>query len=101
MKKLIFALALLMMGGVSLSTAEAATALPAASSISEAVKADGGLEQVGHRGHHRHRHYRHYHKGHYYNYGYKRYPYGYYDGFCYDNPYHWWCKRYFFKKRYY
>ena len=46
MKKLIFALALLIMGGASLSTASAASISPAAT-ISEAAQSDSTLQLTG------------------------------------------------------
>lgn len=103
MKKLLFALALMMIGGASLSTASTANAAPAIASIGQAAEAKGGIQLVGghhgyrrHYGHYGHRYYRHY--GHYnyrpyYNYHANWYPP--YEGYCYDNPYHWWCKKYF------
>ena len=99
MKKLIFALALLVMGGASLSTAASAASIsPAAATISEAAQSDSALQLTG-GGHHRRRYFRYggYRHNSFYRKGYSGYPYGYYDGFCYDRPYHWWCKRYFFK----
>ena len=103
MKKLIFALALLVMGGASLSTASAASISPAAPTINEVAQSDSALQLTGGRhrhrghghGHHRHRHYSHYHRK-----GYGGYPYGYYKGFCYDYPRHWRCKKYFYKHGY-
>lgn len=99
MKKLIFALALLVMGGASLSTASAASISPAATTISEAAQSDSALQLAGG---YRHRHYGH--RYHYNNYHYRKrhhgYPHGYYKGFCYDYPYHWWCKKYFYKYGY-
>jgi hypothetical protein len=95
MKKLIFAIALLVMGGASLSTASAASIAPAATTIGQAAEADGMLQLTGGRHHHRrHYGYRHFN----YGGGYGWYPYGYYDGYCYEHPYHWWCKKYFFKR---
>jgi hypothetical protein len=96
MKKLIFAIALLVMGGASLSTASAASISPAAATIGQAAEADGALQLTGGRHHNRHRHYGYRH----FNYGggYGWYPYGYYDGYCYEHPYNWWCKKYFFKR---
>ena len=103
MKKLIFALALLVMGGASLSTASAASISPAAPTINEVAQNESMLQLTGGRhrhrghghGHHRHRYYSHYHRK-----GYGGYPHGYYKGFCYDYPYHWRCKRYFYKHGY-
>ena len=95
MKKLIFAIALLVMGGASLSTASAASLSPAAAMIGQAAEAEGTLQLTGGRHHHRHfGHRRHFYSGG----GYGWHPYGYYDGYCYDRPYHWWCKKYFFKR---
>ncbi len=95
MKKTIIALAVLMMGAASLSTANA---MPA-SSIGEAVKAETGLQLTG--GHFKHRHFR---RRHFHNRYYRRhfdwYPSGYYNGFCYAHPYNHWCRRYFFRNYY-
>ena len=99
MKKLIFALALLVMGGASLSTASAAGIAPAAATINEAAQSDSVLQLTGGHGHRRH-HNRYYNNYYYHHKGYSSYPYGYYDGYCYEHPYHWWCKKYFFKKYY-
>jgi hypothetical protein len=100
MKKLLFALALMMIGGVSLSTASTANAAPALAGIGQASEAAGGIQLVGgYHGHHRG--YRYHHR--YYRYGYHYKPYYNYDwyppykGYCYDYPYHWWCKKYFHK----
>ena len=80
MKKLIFALALLVMGGASLSTAASAASIsPAAATISEAAQSDSALQLTG-GGHHRRKHFRY--GGYRHNKGYSGYPYGYYDGFC-------------------
>jgi hypothetical protein len=100
MKKLIFALALLVMGGASLSTASAASISPAAATINEAAQSDSALQLTG--GGHRYRHHNRYHYNNYYYHhkGYSSYPYGYYDGYCYKHPYHWWCQKYFYKKYY-
>lgn len=87
MKKLIFALALLVMGGASISTASAASISPAATTISDVAQSDGALQLTG--GYYGRRHY--YYGG---------YPYRYYDGFCYDYPYHWRCKRYYYRNYY-
>jgi hypothetical protein len=100
MKKLIFALALLIMGGASLSTASAASLSPAVASIIEAGQSDSALQLTGgrhHRYHHKHFRYSGY-RHFYYGKGYNWHPYGYYDGYCYEHPYHWWCKKYFFKR---
>lgn len=82
MKKIIFALAMLIMGGVSLSTASQANAAPISSvaAISEAVQQADGVEKV--------------------TYKHKYYPKGYYKGFCWDYRGHWWCKRHFWPKYY-
>jgi hypothetical protein len=99
MKKLIFALALLVMGGASLSTASAASISPAAATISEAARSDGMLQLTG-GNHHRRKYFRYggHRRDFFYAKGFSWYPYGYYDGYCYDHPYHWWCKRYFYKR---
>jgi len=99
MKKLIFAFALLVMGGASLSTANAASIAPAAATISEAAQSDSALQLTG-GGHHHRKHFRYgsHRRYFFYSKGSEWYPYGYYDGFCYDRPYHWWCKKYFFKR---
>lgn len=104
MKKMIFAIALLIMGGFSLSTASTANALPAIAAVSGAAEAGTELQLVG--GgyyHHRKRHgfkkfHSRWHYGKHHGKGYGFYPKGYYKGFCYDYPYHGWCKKYFFKK---
>lgn len=94
MKKIILALAVILMGGATLSTANAA---PAPASVIQAVAevqdTASSIEKVGH---YKRKYYRHHYKPHYYK---KWYPP--YDGFCYDYPYHWWCKKYFHKKGYY
>jgi len=46
MKKILLALALILMGGATLSTAQAANAAPAAMSIAQAAQADNGLQLV-------------------------------------------------------
>lgn len=100
MKKLIFALALLVMGGASLSTAHAASISPAAATISEAAQSDSALQLTGGGHHRRHKHFRYggHRRDFFYSKGYDWYPYGYYDGYCYEHPYHWWCKKHFFKR---
>lgn len=104
MKKIIFALALLMMGGFSLSTASTANALPAMPAVAGTAEAGAALQLVGGRRFH-HRSHRGFvkfhgrkHYGKHYGKGYGWYPKGYYKGFCYDYPYHGWCKKYFYKK---
>jgi hypothetical protein len=103
MKKIVLALALIVMGGASLSTANAATVKPATIGAAVTIE-DTGLQLTGgrhgHRGYHRYSHYYKKHWG-YGGYGhYSYYPRGYYKGYCYDYPYHWWCKKYFYKKYY-
>lgn len=111
MKRIFLAIALLVMGGISLSTVSSANAMPATASIAEAAEAKSGLQLVGswkHRGYHRgyghryHKGYRYgkhhgrYYRGHGKRYG--RYYKGYSKGYCYRHPYNWRCKKYFFKK---
>jgi hypothetical protein len=100
MKRTILAIALLTMGGASLSTVSTASAMPAAASISQAAQADGALQLVGGWRHNKFffGHHRGFHKGRFHGKRFKWYPRGYYRDFCYDYPYHWWCKKYFFKK---
>lgn len=112
MRKLVFALGLLMMGGMSLSAASAASVLPAAAPVSKAVKAQGDWQPVHYRNHRRHyggyyrhsdygrRHYGYYnrHRGFFFHGSFIFYPYGYYPGFCYDYPRDPWCGRYFYDR---
>ncbi len=100
MKKIMLILALLIMGGFSLSTVSSAKAMPAPAGIAATTAADSGLQLIG--GHRRHGRFRWKHagfrRGIYLGSGHDFYPRGYYKGFCYDYPYHWWCKKYFFKQ---
>lgn len=104
MKKIIIALAFVFAGGATLSTANAASVVPAVATMAEAVQTggDANLQLVGSYGYgHKKRHWgdSYYHKGGYYKKNFKYYPRGYYKGFCYDKPYHGWCKKNFFNKR--
>ena len=94
MKKMLFALALTLVGGASLSTVSTANAAPIAS-IGQANEAKGGVQLV-HDGYGYWR-WRHYHRHDYevFGDGFRFFPHGYYKGFCYDYPGHWWCRKYF------
>jgi hypothetical protein len=113
MRKLVYALALLMMGGASLPAASAASVLPVASPVGKTVKAGGGLQLAYYRDHRRHFNNGYYNHG-YYNrsrYAYYNrhrgfffhgsfifYPSGYYYGYCYDYPRDPWCRQYFYDR---
>ena len=102
MKKLLFALALLLTGGAaSLSTASNANAAPALASISQVAEAKGDIQLV-HGWKYKKNKWSYYYKPYYYYRSKWSPP---YKGFCYDYPHHWWCKKYFFKsynsKKYY
>jgi hypothetical protein len=114
MRKRVFALALLIMGGASLSTASAAS-VPVVSPVSKAVQASDNLQLAHYRNHRRYYggHYRPSYSGYYggHRYGYYNrhrgfffhgsfilYPYGYYPGYCYDYPRDGWCDRYFYDR---
>jgi hypothetical protein len=100
MKKIIIALAFILAGGAALSTVNAASLAPAVATIAEAAQAgDAKLQLVGGYGYKK-RYWGHsYHyKGGYHGKRFKSYSGGYYEGFCYDKPYHWSCKKSFYKK---
>lgn len=82
MKKIIVAVAMLIMGGFTLSTVSQANAAPIASvaAIGQATQLDSGVEKV--------------------TYKHKYYPKGYYKGFCKDYYGHWWCKKHYGAKYY-
>lgn len=96
MRKIILALAVILMGGATLSTANAA---PALSNISQAVaevQQDTKIQNV----HWYKKHYNHYYyKNHYYkNYHYKPYYYKHYYKKHYYKPYYY---KHYYKKHYY
>jgi hypothetical protein len=108
MKKIFFVVALLIMGGFSLSTASTANAMPALKSIGEVADAKGGVQlTTGYwhwKKHHWRDHYGHHYKPHYYHYGYykpyyykhyKWHPHGYYKR-CHEYAYQWWCRKDFY-----
>jgi len=100
MKKIVLALALILMGGATLSTASAASAVPVQAGIAAIAQADSNLQLVGgwkHRkrwGWRRHnKHYGHYgrrshgkcfYKGHWYSGWYfkKKFGWHYYNKYC-------------------
>jgi hypothetical protein len=99
MKKLLFALALTLIGGASLSTAPSANAAPAAFGIAQAADLKGGIQLAGYH-HHGYwywkRHHRYYRNDfEVFGDGFRHFPSGYYKGYCYDHPYHWWCRKHF------
>jgi hypothetical protein len=102
MKNIILALTVILMGGATLSTANAA---PAPASVIQAVAevqdASASLQQVGgYKRHYKRHYYNHYYKHNYYKPHYYKGHYNWYPpykGFCYDYPYHWWCKKYYNK----
>jgi hypothetical protein len=100
MKKIIIAIAFVLAGGAALSTANAASLAPAVATIAEAAQSgDTKLQLVGGYGYKkRYRGHRYHFKGGYHGKRFKFYPRGYYKGFCYDKPYHWWCKQNFNKR---
>lgn len=104
MKKLVFALAVLICGGLSLSTVSNANAAPVVSGIAEAGQNRDALQPVGGwRDKHGYDPYyqkisSHRKKGFWFKGHFIEYPKGYHKNFCYRNKGHWWCKKYFFKK---
>jgi hypothetical protein len=100
MKKILFALALTMIGGASLSMVSTANAASApVAGIGEAAEAKGAVQLV-HDGYGYWR-WKRYHRDRHdfevFGDGFRSFPSGYYKGFCYDYPDHWWCRKYFRK----
>jgi hypothetical protein len=116
MKRIFFIVALLILGGISLSTDSTANAMPALKSVGEVVDAKGSVQlATGYwhwRKHYWRHHYGHYDNGYYGHHDYKPYYYrhghykhhyypkhykwhGHYKG-CYEYGYKWWCKKDFY-----
>ncbi|WP_088347428.1 MULTISPECIES: hypothetical protein [Rhodomicrobium] len=94
MKTFIILLSALTLGALSLSTIAKAEPATQISAISVEAGAAAPLLLAGYGGHYRYR--RDYRDA--FGEGFGWYPHGYYRGFCYDRPYHWWCRRYFFRR---
>jgi hypothetical protein len=106
MRKLVFALALLTMGGAALPAASAAGVLPVASPVSTAGEAQAGLQLAHYRNYRRHYNgyynrsrygYYNRHRGFFFHGAFVFYPYGYYYGYCYDYPRDPWCRQYYYE----
>jgi hypothetical protein len=107
MKRIFFIVALLILGGISLSTASTANAMPALKSIGEVADSKGSVQlTTGYwhwRKHYWRDHYGHYYKPHHYrdgNYKHHYYPKHYkwhgYHKACDEYGYKWWCKKDFY-----
>ena len=99
MKRIFFVVALLIVGGFSLSMASTANALPALKSISDVVDSKAGVQKATygywhwrkhHYGYYGHHYYGYRHYGHYYGkpYYYKHYYKPYYYKYGYYNHYY-------------
>jgi hypothetical protein len=84
MRKLLFALVMMLTGAFAFGAgtpANAATAAGPVSGLSEVIKTDAAAQNV--------------------QYYYRRHRYGYRRGFCWRHPYHWRCRRGYGRPHYY
>jgi hypothetical protein len=97
MKRIVFIVVLLILGGTSLSTAPTANAMPAPQSIGQVAGAKSGVQQAHWWRHHYYGHHgRYYYRPYYYRHGYyhddyywkHRHWYGYHHKRCHDG----WCR---------